>query len=138
MAIAALSTENFVAAVRHMARFKKLTAPEEILWNLDESDFSISFRWLLAVDTEPQVLTDYCFAWMLSLARHGTGTRRSSPQLCQSAKTVYTDALPECELTCVPDSSTSTNFVAKSHHSASIRCHVQKVQSYVSVQALEE
>lgn len=75
MAIAALSTENFVAAVRHMARFKKLTAPEEILWNLDESDFSISFRWLLAVDTEPQVLTDYCFAWMLSLARHGTGKR---------------------------------------------------------------
>ena len=23
----------------------------------------------------PQVLTDYCFAWMLTIARHGTGTQ---------------------------------------------------------------
>ncbi len=75
MAIAALSTQNLVAATEHMARFKKLTAPEEILTQLDEEEFSVGFRWLLAVDAEPQVLTDYCFAWMLSLARHGTGTQ---------------------------------------------------------------
>jgi AraC-like DNA-binding protein len=75
MALAALSTENFVAAVRHMARYKKLTAPEEILHHLDGPEFSICFRWLLAVDSEPQVLTDYCFAWMLTIARHGTGRR---------------------------------------------------------------
>jgi hypothetical protein len=25
------------------------------------------------VDAEPQVLTDYCFCWRISLARHGTG-----------------------------------------------------------------
>ncbi len=31
MAIAAMSTENLIAASEHMARFKKLTAPEEIL-----------------------------------------------------------------------------------------------------------
>jgi AraC-like DNA-binding protein len=75
MAIAALSTENFVAAVKHMARYKKLTAPEEILCGLDETEFSIWFRWLLAIDSEPQVLTDYCFAWMLSIARHGSGKK---------------------------------------------------------------
>lgn len=75
MAIAALSTQNFVAAVEHMARYKKLTAPEEILPQLDGAGFSIAFRWLLAVDAEPQVLTDYCFAWMLTIARHGTGTQ---------------------------------------------------------------
>ena len=75
MAIAALSTQNFVAATEHLARYKKLTAPEEILSELHEDEFSISFRWLLAVDSEPKVLTDYCFAWMVSLARHGTGTR---------------------------------------------------------------
>ncbi len=75
MAIAALSTQNLVAASEHMARYKKLTAPEEILVQLDEEEFSVGFRWLLAVDAEPQVLTDYCFAWMLSLARHGTGTQ---------------------------------------------------------------
>jgi len=77
MGIAALSTQNLVAAAEHMARYKKLTAPEEILIQLDEEEFSIGFRWLLAVDAEPQVLTDYCFAWMISIARHGTGTQLS-------------------------------------------------------------
>ncbi len=73
MAIAALSTPNLVAASEHMARYKKLTAPEEIITQLDEEEFSVGFRWLLAVDAEPRVLTDYCFSWMISLARHGTG-----------------------------------------------------------------
>ncbi len=74
MAIAALSTQNLADAAEHMARYKKLTAPEEILTRLDREEFRIGFRWLLAVDHEPQVLIDYCFAWTLSLARHGTGT----------------------------------------------------------------
>ena len=74
MAIAALSTENLVTASEHMARFKKLTAPEEILVELDEEEFTVGFRWLLAVDDEPSSLTDYCFSWMRSLARHGIGT----------------------------------------------------------------
>ena len=75
IAIAALSTQNFVTAAEHMARYKKLTAPEEIVTQLDGEEFSIGVRWLLAEDAEPQVLTDYCFAWMLSIARHGTGTQ---------------------------------------------------------------
>ncbi len=53
MAIAALSTENLVAASEHMARYKKLTAPEEILVQLDQDEFRVSFRWLLAVEGEP-------------------------------------------------------------------------------------
>src|SRR3954449_10511992 len=75
MAIAALSTENLVAASEHMARYKKLTAPEEILVELDGEEFTVGFRWLLAVDAEPLTLTDYCFSWMRSLARHGSGTQ---------------------------------------------------------------
>ena len=74
MAIAALSTQNLVTATEHLARYKKLTAPEEILHKLNKEEFSIGFRWLLAVDAEPPVLTDYCFSWSISLARHGTGT----------------------------------------------------------------
>src|ERR1700744_2488917 len=73
MAIAALSTENLVTASEHMARYKKLTAPEEILVELSAEEFTVGFRWLLAVDEEPWTLTDYCFSWMRSLARHGTG-----------------------------------------------------------------
>lgn len=78
MAIAALSTSNFVEAIQHLARFKKLTAPEEILFDLNEDAFRVAYRWLLALDDEPFALTDYCFAWTLSLARHGTG-RKLSP-----------------------------------------------------------
>lgn len=77
MAIAALSTENLVAASEHMARYKKLTAPEEILVELDGEEFTVGFRWLLAVVAEPWTLTDYCFSWMRSLARHGSGTQLS-------------------------------------------------------------
>ncbi|MDE3199831.1 MAG: AraC family transcriptional regulator ligand-binding domain-containing protein [Acidobacteriota bacterium] len=73
MAIAALSTENLVAASEHMARYKKLTAPEEIIVELNKEEFVVGFRWLLAVETEPWTLTDYCFSWMRSLARHGSG-----------------------------------------------------------------
>ncbi|MGC2657262.1 MAG: AraC family transcriptional regulator ligand-binding domain-containing protein, partial [Bryobacteraceae bacterium] len=79
MGIAALSTEDFVAAVKHMARFKKLTAPEEILYELNGTEFSVGFRWLLAVDAEPVVLTDCCLAWMLTIARHGTGKQQLTP-----------------------------------------------------------
>ncbi|HEX3659956.1 MAG TPA: AraC family transcriptional regulator ligand-binding domain-containing protein [Acidobacteriaceae bacterium] len=79
MGIAALSTENLVAAVKHMARYKKLTAPEEILNAHDESEFSVSFRWLLAVEDEPPVLADYCLAWMLSITRIGTGKPQLTP-----------------------------------------------------------
>jgi len=75
MAIAALSTDNLVAASEHMARYKKLTAPEEIVLELNDEEFTVGFRWLLAVDSEPWTLTDYCFSWMRSLARHGSGTQ---------------------------------------------------------------
>jgi AraC-like DNA-binding protein len=58
-----------------MARYKQLTCPEEILQKTVGQEWSIQFRWLLADEVEPQVLIECCFAWVLSIARHGTGTR---------------------------------------------------------------
>ena len=75
--LAALSTENFGSAIAQMARYKQLTCPEEILQEKDDEQWSIQFRWLLADEVEPPVLNECCFAWVLSLARHGTGTRLS-------------------------------------------------------------
>jgi AraC-like DNA-binding protein len=75
--VAALSSENFGSAIDQMARYKQLTCPEEILQEKDDQDWSIQFRWLLADEVEPPVLNDCCFAWVLSVARHGTGTRLS-------------------------------------------------------------
>ena len=74
MAIAALSTENFGAAVQYMARYKKLCAPEEILHQIDGDEWSIRFHWSLAVDVEPQMLIEHCFAWVLTIARRGSDT----------------------------------------------------------------
>ena len=75
MGVAALSTENFGAAVNHVARYKKLTCPEEIVQKIDGDEWSIQFRWLLALDAEPHALTEHCFAWMQTIARLGSGTR---------------------------------------------------------------
>jgi len=77
VSLAALSTENFGTAVKQMARYKQLTCPEEILQQMDEEEWSIRFRWLLADEVEPPVLIECAFAWVLSVARHGTGTRLS-------------------------------------------------------------
>lgn len=72
--IAALSTANFGTAINHMARYKQLTCPEEILQETDDQEWRVRFRWLFAVDIEPPVLTEYCFAWVLTIARYGSGT----------------------------------------------------------------
>jgi AraC-like DNA-binding protein len=73
--LAALATENFGAAVDRIARYKQLTCPEDILQEKDDEEWTIQFRWILAEEVEPAALTDCVFAWMLSIARHGTGTR---------------------------------------------------------------
>jgi len=75
--LAALSSENFGAAVDQMARYKQLTCPEEIVQKKEDGEWSIRFRWLLANEVEPAVLIECCFAWVLSTGRLGTGTRLS-------------------------------------------------------------
>ena len=75
MGLAALSTESFGAAIDHMARYKRLSAPEEIIHEMVEGEWAIQFRWTLAVDIEPAVLVEHCFAWVLTIAREGTGTK---------------------------------------------------------------
>ena len=74
--LAALSSENFGAAIDRMACYKQLSCPEEIVQDKDEQEWSIQFHWLLA-DEEPPVFIECAFAWVLSVARVGTGTRIS-------------------------------------------------------------
>jgi len=81
IALAALSTASFGEAMQQMARYKQLSCPEEIHHAIDDEEWSIQFRWLLADGVEPTLLTDLCFAWVLCIARHGTGTRISPLRL---------------------------------------------------------
>jgi AraC-like DNA-binding protein len=57
-----------------MARYKQLTCPEEIRQETSGGEWTIQFRWQLADQVEPVALVECCFAWVLSIARHGTGT----------------------------------------------------------------
>ncbi|RXS93347.1 AraC family transcriptional regulator [Silvibacterium dinghuense] len=72
--LAALSAENFGAAVSQLGRYKQLTCPEELVQETTATEWRVVFRWLLAVDAEPQALVDSCFAWLLTLGRYGSGT----------------------------------------------------------------
>jgi AraC-like DNA-binding protein len=75
--IAALSAETFGAGIDYMAKYKKLSAPEEIVQKKHDGEWAIRFHWTMAVEIEPPVLIENCFAWLLSLARNGTGARIS-------------------------------------------------------------
>lgn len=75
--IAALSAATFGAAIECMAKYKKLSVPEEVVQQKDKQEWAIRFRWTLAVDVEPMVLVEHCFAWLLTIARRGTDTRIS-------------------------------------------------------------
>lgn len=71
--IAALSARSFRDAVERLARYKQLTCPEEIRLVERGNECAVQFVWLLAHETEPPLLVDVCFAWILGIGRRGTG-----------------------------------------------------------------
>lgn len=75
--LAGLSCDNFGDAIDHMARYKRLTCPEEIIQKKKGGEWSTHFRWLLADEVEPPVLIECAFGWVLSIARVGTGVQIS-------------------------------------------------------------
>jgi AraC-like DNA-binding protein len=73
-AIAALYSRSFHDAVQRLARYKQLTCPEEIRILHQGDQCAIRFQWLLASESEPALLIDVCFAWILAIGRRGTGS----------------------------------------------------------------
>ena len=71
--IAAVSARSFRDALERMARYKQLTCPEAVTVVERGDECRVQFRWLLAQETEPPVLVDLCFAWVVGIARRGTG-----------------------------------------------------------------
>src|SRR5258708_12818758 len=69
--IAALSARSFRDAVQRLARYKRLTCPEEIRLVERGNECAVQFVWLLAHEQEPPLLVDVCFAWIVSIARNG-------------------------------------------------------------------
>ncbi len=75
IAIAALYTRSFRDALDKMARYKRLTCPEEIRIVARGDECAVQFAWLLADEPEPPALVDVCFAWVVAIGRRGTGLR---------------------------------------------------------------
>jgi AraC-like DNA-binding protein len=73
IAIAALYTRSFRDALDRMARYKRLTCPEEIRILPRGKECAVQFVWLLAGDAEPPTLIDVCFAWVVAIGRRGIG-----------------------------------------------------------------
>jgi AraC-like DNA-binding protein len=72
IAIAAVSARSFRDALERLARYKQLTCPEAIEVHERGDECRVQFRWLLAQDTEPPLLVDVCYAWVVGIARRGT------------------------------------------------------------------
>src|SRR6516165_3435238 len=72
-AIAALYTRSFHDAIQRLARYKQLTCPEKIRLVCQGGECRVRFEWLLASESEPSVLVDVCFAWIVAVGRRGTG-----------------------------------------------------------------
>jgi AraC-like DNA-binding protein len=73
VAVAAVSARSFRDALERLARYKQLTCPEELRIVERGDECRVQFRWLLAQETEPPLLVDLCFAWVVGIARRGTG-----------------------------------------------------------------
>ena len=73
IAIAALYTRSFRDALNRIARYKRLTGPQEIRIVERGKECAVEFEWLLAERAEPPTLIDMCFAWTVAIGRRGTG-----------------------------------------------------------------
>src|SRR2546427_9312705 len=75
IAIAALYSRSFREAMDRIARYKRLTGPQEIQIVERGKECAVEFVWLLAEKPEPLTLIDMCFAWAVAIGGRGTGRR---------------------------------------------------------------
>jgi AraC-like DNA-binding protein len=73
IAIAALFTRSFRDALNRIARYKRLTSPQEIRIKERGDECAVEFVWLLAETSESSTWIDMCFAWTVTIGRRGIG-----------------------------------------------------------------
>ncbi|WP_430390193.1 AraC family transcriptional regulator [Dyella sp. 20L07] len=71
--LAALHSATFGEALEKLARYKRLTCPEDISIELSHDEAAVSVRWMLAYGHAPDLLIDAIFASNVALAERGTG-----------------------------------------------------------------
>lgn len=86
VAMAGLYARSFGDALARLARYKRLTCPEEITVTRggadggpdggksgSRNDVHVRFGFPLATADEPPIFVDTCFAWIMTIARRGLG-----------------------------------------------------------------
>jgi AraC-like DNA-binding protein len=71
--IAALSAQCCRDALQRLSKYKQLVCPEKIHVAERGGECTVRFEFLLAPGTEPPLLIDLCFAWIVNIARRGAG-----------------------------------------------------------------
>ena len=71
-AIAAVCSRSFRDALQRVARYKKLTCPEEIRIRTSGDEATVEFIYLEADEIQPDVLVDLGLSWILAIGRRGT------------------------------------------------------------------
>lgn len=70
--IAVLCSRTFGDALHRLARYKRLTCPEEIRVERGDREASVEFFYVEATEPQPPLLVDMVLSWILSVGRHGT------------------------------------------------------------------
>jgi AraC-like DNA-binding protein len=77
VAMAGLYARSLGDALERLARYKRLTCPEDIRvireGDVRQGDACVQFGFPLAIETEPPMFVDTCFAWVMTIARRGIG-----------------------------------------------------------------
>src|SRR5882724_8085542 len=97
--IATISARSFRDAVERLSRYKQLTCPEEIRVVERRNESAVQFVWLLAHEKEPPLLVDVCFAWIVGIARRGTG-RALNPKRVEFQRTPVHREMYEAHFRC--------------------------------------
>ena len=70
--MAALHSATLGEGFHKLARYKRLDCPEKVWIDVADGEARLRFEWLLAEEDPPALVTDLLFAFILSLAQHGT------------------------------------------------------------------
>ena len=92
-AIAGICSQSFRDALQRVAKYKRITCPEEIRVQMGEEEASVEFVFTQAQEVEPEVLVDLCLAWILTIGRRGTDGQLKPLRLELQRREAHREAL---------------------------------------------
>jgi AraC-like DNA-binding protein len=98
-AIAAVCSHSFRDALQRIARYKKLTCPEDIRVRTSGDEAFVEFIYTQAKEVQPDVMVDLVLSWILGIGRRGTDGQLTPLRLELTRPTQHRELL-ECHFGC--------------------------------------